>query len=122
MTPTYLNDAAVRDFIANGFVLVKSDQPPEFHRSICRQIDDVLAKEGNPGNNILPRIPDIQRVFDSPAVRGAIESLVGPNHAMHPHRFCHARAPGAKGQRWHKDDYIFDQNVRHHRFRWIMAS
>ena len=29
--------------------------------------------------------------------------------------------PGASGQHWHKDDYVGDRNVRHHRFRWVMA-
>ena len=40
---------------------------------------------------------------------------------MHPHRYCHLNRPGSKGQNWHKDDYIFDQNVRHHRFRWVIV-
>ena len=40
---------------------------------------------------------------------------------MHPHRYCHVNRPGGQGQHWHKDDYVFDQNVRHHRFRWVMA-
>jgi HEAT repeat protein len=40
---------------------------------------------------------------------------------MHAHRYCHLRQPGSEPQGWHKDDYVFDQNVRHHRGRWVMA-
>ena len=81
----------------------------------------MLAKEGNPGDDILPQVPEIQQVFEAPAVRGALTSLLGPDYAIHPHRHCHDLGPGGGGQHWHKDDYVGDQNVRHHRFRWVMA-
>ncbi len=116
-----LDDDAMRQFIAQGYLLIQSDQTAEFHRQICAQLDSVLSKEGNPGNNILPRVPQIGQVFSSAPVRGALTSLLGPNYTMHPHRYCHLNRPGSSGQGWHKDDYVFDQNVRHHRFRWVMA-
>jgi HEAT repeat protein len=116
-----LNDATMRHFITNGYTQVETDFPSNLHQHIYQQIEDVLEKEGNPGNNLLPRIPDIQRVFDHPAVVGALTSLLGPNYVMHPHRYCHLNPPGSPGQGWHKDDYVFDQNVRHPRFRWVMA-
>ena len=116
-----LNDKAMRDFIVNGYVQVEAESPTGLHQSIYQQIEDVFAKEGNPGNNLLPRIPDIQRVFDHPAVVGALTSLLGPGYVMHPHRYCHLNQPGGGGQGWHKDDYVFDNNVRHPRFRWVMA-
>ena len=108
-----LNDKAMRDFIVNGYVQVEAESPTGLHQSIYQQIEDVFAKEGNPGNNLLPRIPDIQRVFDHPAVVGALTSLLGPGYVMHPHRYCHLNQPGGGGQGWHKDDYVFDNNVRH---------
>ena len=116
-----LNDEMMRHFIVNGYVQVQTDFPTGLHQSIYQQIEDVFAKEGNPGNNLLPRIPDIQRVFDHPAVIGALTSLLGPGYVMHPHRYCHLNQPGSGGQGWHKDDYVFDNNVRHPRFRWVMA-
>ena len=116
-----LDDAAMRQFIVDGYLQVQADLPAAVHHRICRRIDAVLATEGNPGDDILPRVPEIQQVFDAPAVRGALTSLLGPNYAIHPHRHCHDLGPGAGGQHWHKDDYVGDQNVRHHRFRWVMA-
>ena len=116
-----LNPEEIRDFILNGYIQIQADFPTDLHGDIYQQIEEVLAKEGNPGNNLLPRIPDIQRVFEHPKVCGALTSLVGPGYLMHPHRYCHLNTPGSDGQTWHKDDYIFDQKVRHHRFRWVMA-
>ncbi len=116
-----LNPGEIRDFIVNGYIQIQADFPTDLHGSIYQQIEEVLAKEGNPGNNLLPRIPDIQRVFEHPKVCGALTSLLGPDYLMHPHRYCHLNSPGSDGQTWHKDDYVFDQKVRHHRFRWVMA-
>ena len=119
---TYLlNPEEIRDFIVNGYIQIQADFSTNLHEGIYHQIEEVLAKEGNPGNNLLPRIPDIQRVFEHPKVCGALTSLLGPDYLMHPHRYCHLNAPGSDGQTWHKDDYVFDQKVRHHRFRWVMA-
>ena len=116
-----LNPEEIRDFIVNGYIQIQTDFPTDLHGHIYQQIEAVLTKEGNPGNNLLPRIPDIQQVFEHPKVCGALTSLLGPDYLIHPHRYCHLNAPGSDGQTWHKDDYIFDQKVRHHRFRWVMA-
>ncbi len=116
-----LDDAAIQDFIVHGYTLIKADQPASFHQAIYDKIETVFGAEGNPGNNLLPRIPEIQEIFTSPSVDGALTSLLGPGYSMHPHRYCHLNSPGGQGQNWHKDDYIYDQNVRHHRYRWVMA-
>jgi HEAT repeat protein len=116
-----LDDRAMRQFITDGYIQVRADFPPSLHRDIYRQIEALLAKEANPGNNILPKIPALRQIFGHPAVRGALHSILGPGCIMHPHRYCHLNPPAGKGQTWHKDDYVFDHNVRHHRFRWVMA-
>ena len=116
-----LSDEDMRHFITRGYVQVHTDFEDNLHQQIYDQIEHVLETEGNPGNNILPRIPNIQKVFDHPKVVGTLTSLLGENYVIHPHRYCHLRDPGTEDQGWHKDDYIFDQNVRHHRFRWVIA-
>jgi len=121
MTQHIYQDDTLRHFIARGYTLIASDQPDDFHREICERLDCVLEKEGNPGNNILPRVPQIQRVFEAPSVHSALTRILGPGYVMHPHRYCHLRRPEAVAQGWHKDDYVYDQNVRHHRGRWVMA-
>ena len=56
----------MQSFIADGYTVVKTDLPEDFHQSIYRQLEGLLATEGNPGNNLLPCIPDLQQVFDQP--------------------------------------------------------
>ena len=116
-----LDDDGMRRFIRDGFVSVRADLPPSLHQNVCRQVDEIFDKQGNPGNNLLPLVPEIQQVFDHPAVHGAMTSVLGPNYSMHLHRYCHLNRPGSEGQKFHKDTYAADEQVRHHRCRWTLA-
>ena len=119
--PRLLTDEQVQRFIADGYLTVQADYPASFHEGICRKLDSVLEKEGNPGNNILPRVPEIGQVFRHPAVAGALTSLLGEGYILNPHRHCHLNPPGSRGQTWHKDCYVYDHNLRHPRFSWVLA-
>jgi hypothetical protein len=112
-----LNDAQMRFFIRNGYMTVKTNLPESFHAEVFRRTETVFEKEGNPGNNLLPRIPLVQEVFDDPSVKGALTSIFGPNYYLHPHRHCHYNPPGGKGQNMHKDSWT----RRRHHIRWGMA-
>ena len=103
MAEHLLNDAQMREFIVNGFVTVTTDLSAQFHDTIYEKTMSVFDKEGNPGNNLLPRIPEIQQIFDDPNVRGALTSLIGPDYYMQPHRHPHYNPPGSKGQGLHQD-------------------
>ncbi len=103
MAEYLLNDAQMREFIVNGFVTVTTELSAEFHDAIYEKTMSVFDKEGNPGNNLLPRIPEIQQIFDDPNVRGALMSLIGPDYYMQPHRHPHYNPPGSKGQGLHQD-------------------
>lgn len=116
-----LSDREVQQFLVDGYVLVRADFPFPLHEQIYRKLDEVFEKEGNAGNNILPRVPEIAQVFEHPGVQGALTSLLGPDPIMNPHRHCHLNPPGSKGQSWHKDCYVYDHNIRHPRFRWLLA-
>ena len=116
-----LSDEEVQRFIVDGCLTVQADYPPSFHAGIRDQIEAVFAEEGNPGNNILPRVPQIGRVFEHPNVQGALTSLLGPDYILNPHRHCHLNPPGRQGQQWHKDCYVYDHNLRHPRFYWVLA-
>ena len=116
-----LDDAQMQRFIVDGYIAVRADYPQSFHQNVYQQLETVFEDEGNIGNNILPRIPQIQQVFDHPALRGALASLLGPGYIMNPHRHGHLNPPGSTGQQWHKDCYVFDHNMRHPRFQWILA-
>jgi HEAT repeat protein len=119
--PALLDDTQVQRFIRDGFISIQTDFSTPVHQDIYQRLEELTEKEGNVGNNILPRVPQIKRVFDHPALRGALTSLLGPGYMMNPHRHCHLNLPGTKGQQWHKDCYVFDHNMRQPRFRWILA-
>ena len=112
-----LNDDAMREYIRSGYVTVDADMPAGFHEAAYRRTDEVLAGGENPGNNILPLVPDLQAVLDHPKVSGTLTSILGPDFHLHAHRYCHRRPPQSDGQNLHKDNW----SRRHHRSRWAMA-
>ena len=121
-----LNDDAMKRFIMNGYVTVKTDFPASFHERVYEKTQAMFEKVGNPSNNLLPRIPELQQVFDHPAVHGALASILGGDYYLHPHRHCHINTPGSDDQGMHKDSlhnsrFAVDGDHRHHRTRWAMA-
>jgi HEAT repeat protein len=119
--PILLTDAQIQNYLINGYTTVQTAHSPTFHQSILHQIETLFATTGNPGNDILPKVPDLNQILQDPAVHGALASILGPDYIVHPHRHCHHNPKGSKGQGMHQDSYENDQNVRHHRTRWTMA-
>lgn len=120
LTNHLLTDAQMRQFISDGYLILQADFPKEFHLQMQGKIEEFMNKEGNPGNNFLPRLPETQEVFDHPTIRGALTSVLGQNYIMHPHRHCHYSEPGRTVQRWHKDSYWGYQKIRNHHQWWAM--
>ena len=116
-TPTPLDDDALQRYLRQGYITLDAGLSADFHRDLFEEVDGLFEAEGNPGNNILPRVPAIRRVLDSPPVNGALQSLLGGDYYLHAHRFCHYRQPASEAQRLHKDSW----SRRHHRTRWCMA-
>ncbi len=116
-TPTPLDDDGLQRFLRDGYITLDAGLSADFHREQFEEVDRLFEAESNPGNNILPRVPGIRRVLDSPPVHGALQSLLGEDYYLHAHRFCHYRQPGSEAQQLHKDSW----SRRHHRTRWCMA-
>lgn len=76
-------------------------------------------KEGNPGNNVLPRIRGLYKVFEHPVITGALTSVLGSDYMLHTHRAVHYNA-NAKSGRWHKDSYWGYKKMRNHHPWWAM--
>ena len=119
--PVLLTDTQIQDYLTHGYLVLRTGHPDAFHRRVLRQIETLYATAGNPGNDILPRVPDLYGILRDPAVDGALRSLLGADYLLHPHRHCHENPRGSGGQEMHQDSYENDQNVRHHRTRWAMA-
>lgn len=137
MSTHLLSDAAVRRFIVDGYVQVQAELPEAVHRAIFEKTDAIFSKirspevewAYNPLNNVLPVVPELQRIMDAPQVRGALTSLLGRNYVMLPHRHCHPNfarpaAAGANGRRLimgiHKDGHAGGQKPRHRVPRWAI--
>jgi hypothetical protein len=104
-------------YIRDGYVMLETGLPRKFHEELFRKTGEVFEKEGNPGNNLVPRLPDVGRVVGAPAVTGALASILGDDYFMEPHRHCHYNAPGSTGQELHKDSFT----RRRHRTRRVLA-
>ena len=134
-----LNDEQIRHFIVNGYVNVTADVPTHIHETIYDKTDELFASatdfrgdgQHNPLNNILPLVPELQFVLESPEVRGALTSVLGNGYVMHPHRHCHPNfsggAPRAKenGEErlmmpLHKDGHAGGKRPRHRTPRWAI--
>ncbi len=115
-----LTDDQMRQFISRGYLVLQTDFPQEFHEGLNAKLNEVMDKEGNPGNNLLPRFSEVGDIIQNPVVRGALASVVGYDYTVHPHRHCHFTYPGRKVQTWHKDSYWGHQKVRNHHNWWAM--
>ena len=122
--PFLLDDEQVRSYIANGYIRIDLPSvPAEVHEAIAVKLDRMLELGPNLGNNLLPHTPEFRHVLNSPEVRGALSSLLGPDYIEHPHRYCHNMAPfdeapedlaEAVGQRCHQDSYTPMSRPRQH--------
>ena len=115
----FFNDEDMRHFIVNGYITVRPDLPRSLHERIYQKTREIFESDGNPGNNLLPRIPEIQEVFDHPALHSTLTSILGPNYLMHSHRHPNHNVPGSTAQTFHKDSCW--SRVRHHCPRWVLA-
>lgn len=119
--PKYLlTDEQMRDYITRGYLVLKTGLPKSAHDRIYQRTTEVFDSEGNPGNNILPRVPELNQVFADPTLRGALTSVLGPDHIMHSHRHCHVNRGPGEGGGVHRDSYWGYQRMRNHRTRWAM--
>ena len=120
LEPTRLTDVQMRSFLTEGYLILRTGVPDEVHAHIRAQCEEIFSTVGNPGNEILELNPALRLILADPAVRGALQGILGPDYFLHPHRHCHQNVSGTPAQHNHKDSYEDDVNVRHHRSRWAM--
>ena len=138
--PTPLTDEQVRRFLADGFVVLDSDLPADFHAAVADELRYCMKHESPwPGDNVLPRVPQLGQLLESPVLRGALSSLLGPAFAWTPHRTPHNSEPlpeapdkfdpfennprmgkgSVSGSGWHQDGHSRAGRARWHRPRAI---
>ena len=140
--PKLLNDEQVRRFVADGFIVLDVGLPTELHQEIADELHFSLKNESAwLGDNLLRRVPNIDRVLSCPVVGGALQSLLGPEFAWAPHRFPHNSEPletdkeitafdpfdnqpamgkgSISGSGWHQDGHAKAARSRWHTFKAI---
>lgn len=93
LDPVLLTDTEMQQYLVDGFLILQPTVPEGTHELIDEKFTWLVENETNPGNNILPRLPELNLVLESPEVRGAITSLMGPDYLIHPHRYWHYKEP-----------------------------
>ena len=88
-----LNDEQIRRFICDGVLVLNSGLAPDANQQIFDKIKWNNDHEFNMGNNVLPRVAELQQVLDSPVIHGAMQSILGDDYLLHPHRYMHASEP-----------------------------
>ena len=91
--PILLTDEQMREFIVNGYLVFEPTVPEGTHEACYQKLNEIIDTEKNPGNNILPRVPEMRHILNSPEVHGALISVLGPDYLEHPHRYCHPLKP-----------------------------
>lgn len=120
-TPVPLTNEQLQHFIAAGYLPLQSSLPPSYHRLIFDRFDEIRESYGHFGNNLLPLVPELGELFEDPVVKGALQSVLGDDYSMHPHRALHYNPPGSPEQGFHKDSYWgYVRRVRNHRPWWVM--
>ena len=119
--PVPLSNEQLRHFIAAGFLPLQSSLPASYHKLIFERFDQISQSYGHFGNNLLPLVPEIGELFEDPIVKGALQTVLGKDYSMHPHRALHSNPPGSPEQGFHKDSYWgYVRRVRNHRPWWVM--
>ena len=82
--PLLLDDEQMRFFIANGYLTLHTALPAAFHQSLYDRFVDIVGADNdrNPGNNLLPLMPEINEVYDEEkllAILKALETAANPD-------------------------------------------
>ena len=138
-----LADEQVRRFICDGVLVLDSGLEPEVHQEIFDKLEWNAAHEFYMGNNVLPRIAELQRILDAPVIHGALQSILGEDYILSPHRSRHVSEPLDEAERklvltgsehgapmgegssgnsaWHQDGHIPMSRARYHVPRMAMV-
>ena len=122
-----------QEFVVDGLTLL----PPELlpgvdHDLLYSKADETYAYgRANPADTnhldlygdtaLVERIPEVTQLLDAPALKQAIEAIVGKDYLLHPHCFLHEALP--KDQVFHQDGNLpWNErgHYRSHRPDWAL--
>ena len=65
-----MTDEQLRQFITNGYLVIQSQLPAEFHARIFDKLHNLASSSGHFGNNLMPMVPELNQVIEEPKVVG----------------------------------------------------
>ena len=124
--PLPLRAEQVAEYLGRGLLplhVPATELPDSFHSAVYNKTLQVWEASGRRigaglGNNIVPAVSEIAQLLETPTLRGALGSLLGPGYAFHPHRFLHTSS--SSDQDWHKDSMWGMRRMRSHYPKWLM--
>ena len=129
--PIPLGNEQLQRYLHDGFVALQPpDMDAECHAALfeaaCQVHNEARAVGGHVhlqviGDNLRARIPILERLLDSPTVRGALASVLGEDYLLHPHHFVHEAT--TNDQSFHQDGNLPWNDRAHyrtHRPNWAM--
>ena len=118
-------------YLRDGYVVLQPQLDDDFHAAMweaaCAVHDRAKASgERTPhlqtiGDNLRAQIPALHQLLNAPTVRGALASVLGEEHLLHPHHFVHESTPA--DQSFHQDGNLpWNErgHYRSHRPNWAM--
>ena len=119
---TLLTDSQMSGFVRDGYVVVQPNElPAELHAHLFSAAVDLYGEVAGVGgttthlqylgDNLVARIPALAQLLHSPALQGAVRSILGDNAVLHPHHFVHSA--GRSDQGFHQDGNL-PWNARGH--------
>ena len=126
-----LSDQGYLQFLSRGYVTLPSSLDNDYHEARYQEagvlhgrLRAMQTRRGNVemvGDNLLAQIPALTKMLDDPAVTGAVESILGPDYALHTHNFVHLNTPADQG--FHQDGNLpWNErgHYRAHRPDWLL--
>jgi hypothetical protein len=109
--PLLLSDRAVQSFIMSGWMALTPEEiglPRAFHRTVYEKtsaLHDQAVESGveggkKIGENTHSAVPEVHEVMSTPAVRGALQSILGEGYGLHPHTYTHIKHDVGFEQDW----------------------
>jgi hypothetical protein len=99
--PVPLSEEQLWSWCSAGFHVIAPETlglPRALHELLYAKLKFALHEEYQPGNNIQARVPELSHILSSPAVAGAVETLLGPGALQYPHMYCHNLEPEGSEQ------------------------
>lgn len=99
-----LSDTEVQEFIRSGWMSIgpeaiglPSSHVRQIYEDGCAWHDGPRKPGIHAHDNLLSEMPGLQEVCRSPAVHGALQSLLGHGYMLHPHGGFHPKPAGSRG-------------------------